>query len=92
MKPTGFLINGSTGGEAGMEEHSKPKRDKMVVWGHICGILALFVFPVGFGIAGVVIGIINLTRSRVGHGIAQIVIAVTLGLLVALWGAIGWGG
>ena len=75
-----------------MEGHPKPKRDKMVVWGYVCGILARFVLPIGFGIAGVVIGIINLTKGMVGHGIAQIVIAVTLGLLGALWGAIVWGG
>jgi len=76
----------------------------LVVWGYVCGIAvlfmvlwgyigfeAVFIFPIGFGIAGVVIGIINLTKGRVGHGIAQIVIAVTLGILGVLWGANMWG-
>jgi len=70
----------------------KKRSTSIVVWGYVCGIAALFIFPLGFGVAGVVIGIVNLTKGRVGHGIAQIVIAVTLGILGAIWGAMVWGG
>lgn len=70
----------------------RKESNSLVVWGYACGVAALFFFPIGFGIAGVVIGIMNLTRGRVGHGIAQIAIAVTLGILGAVWGAIVWTG
>lgn len=73
-------------------EGFKKGSTSLIAWGYVCGIIALFIFPVGFGIAGVVIGIVNLTRGRVGHGIAQITIAVTLGFLGAVWGALVWGG
>jgi len=43
-------------------ERLKKGSNSMVVWGYVCGILALFIFPPGFGIAGVVIGVINLTK------------------------------
>jgi len=70
----------------------KKESNSMVVWGYVCALLALFIFPLGFGIAGVVIGITNPTKGRVGHGIAQIVIAVTFGILGFTWGVIVWGG
>ena len=70
----------------------RQQSSNLVVWGYVCGVLALFFLPIAFGIAGMVIGIVNLTKGRVGHGIAQIVIALTLGILGAIWGAIVWGG
>jgi len=75
----------------GVAVDERQQSSKLVVWGYVCGVLSLFILPIGFGIAGVVIGIINLTRGRVGHGIAQIVIALTLGTLGAAWGAMVWG-
>ena len=69
----------------------KRESNSMIVWGYVCGGVAFFFFPIGFGIAGVVIGIINLTKGRVGHGIAQIVIATTAGILGSIWGALVWG-
>jgi len=70
----------------------KKESTSLVVWGYVCGGIALFFFPLGFGIAGVVIGIVNITKGRTGHGVAQIVIAATLGILGAIWGAMAWGG
>lgn len=76
---------------SGCGERLKKQSKSLVVWGYVCGVLALFIFPIGFGIAGAVIGIVNLTKGRVGHGVAQIVIAATLGLIGAVLGAIVWG-
>jgi uncharacterized OB-fold protein len=72
-------------------ERLKKQSNSLVAAGYVCAVLALFIFPIGLGIAGLVIGIINITKGRVGHGVAQIVIAVTFGILGAIWGAIVWG-
>jgi len=51
----------------------------LIAGGYLCGLAALLLVPLGFGLAGCAIGIINLTKGRLRHGIAQIVIAVTCG-------------
>ena len=78
--------------DIGLTTGERQQSKTLVVSGYVCAVLALFIFPIGLGIAGLVIGIINLTKGRVGHGIAQIVIAVTFGIVGTIWGAIAWGG
>ena len=62
---------------------TKQRSDTLVISGYVCGVLALFLFPIGFGIAGFVIGMINLIEGRAAHGIAQIGIAVVLAVIGA---------
>lgn len=49
--------------------------------GYICGLLALFVLPPAFALAGVVCGLVNLAKGRTGHGVAQVAIAIGCGAL-----------
>ncbi len=51
--------------------------DGLIASGYFCSLIALLLFPPGFGIAGLAIGIINLTKGSIGHGIAQIVLSIT---------------
>ena len=61
---------------------------KPIMWGYLCALISLLLFPPAFGIAGLVIGIINLTRGHIGHGIAQIILSVTCGGFGMLLGAL----
>jgi hypothetical protein len=61
-----------------------------VVAGYVCAGLSLIIFPIGLGIAGLVLGIINVTKGRTGHGIAQIILSVVLGTIGALLGMAVW--
>ena len=60
---------------------TKSLKIHMLIAGYVCAVVALVLFPPGFGLAAVAIGIIALVRDRVGHGIAIIVIGMTCEVL-----------
>jgi hypothetical protein len=70
-----------------MSENSSDGKKPMLIAGYVCAVVALVLFPPGFGLAAVAIGIIALVRDRVGHGIAIIVIGVTCGLFGMYFGS-----
>lgn len=74
------------GGEKRVEMLTpEQSRQNMIRMGYFCGAFSLLVFPLGLGVAGLVIGIINLARGEVVHGVFQIVIACVcagLGMII----------
>jgi curved DNA-binding protein CbpA len=63
-----------------------PSSAGFIAAGYICGILALFILPPAFALAGFMIGLVNVSKNRIGHGVAQIVISVSCGILGFLIG------
>jgi hypothetical protein len=60
----------------------------VVISGYLFAIASIFLFPIPFGITGLVLGIINIGKGSTVHGIMIIILSCFCGLIGAVWGAL----